>query len=99
MSSLNATDIYHRNCVECHRELPLSLQRMFMKYLLVYGGEKNLKAGLKHYLKNPSKEISVMSGLFIKNYPIKRKTTLTDKQIEEALRIYWQTYKVFGRLK
>ena len=67
-------DAYERYCVECHRELPTSLQRMFMRYLLVYGGEKNVKAGLKHYLKYPLKEISVMSDLFIDSYGIKEKT-------------------------
>ena len=92
-------DAYERYCVECHRELPTSLQRMFMRYLLVYGGEKNVKAGLKHYLKYPLKEISVMSDLFIDNYGIKKKTTLSDNQIDKALDIYWEKFKVIDKLK
>ncbi|MDQ7046106.1 MAG: hypothetical protein Q9M39_00135 [Sulfurovum sp.] len=96
---LYAEDVYECNCVECHRELPTSLQRMFMRYLLVYGGEKNLKAGLKHYLKYPLREISVMSELFLDNYAIKKKTTLTNEEIDEALDIYWEKFKVIGRLK
>ena len=97
---LSSGDAYERYCVECHRELPTSLQRMFMRYLLVYGGEKNVKAGLKHYLKYPLKEISVMSDLFIDNYGIKKKTTtLSDKQIDKALEIYWEKFKVIDKLK
>ena len=92
-------NIYERNCVGCHKELPTSLQRMFMNYLLVYGGEKNMKAGLKHYLEYPSKHISVMSNLFIDNYGIKEKTTLSSDEIEEALNIYWDKFKVFNKLK
>lgn len=99
VSSLFSQDIYERHCVECHKELPTSLQRMFMHYLLVYGGEENVKAGLKHYLKYPLREISVMSDLFIDNYGIKKKTTLSDEQIDKALNIYWEKFKVIDKLK
>jgi len=92
-------NIYERNCVKCHKELPTSLQRMFMNYLLVYGGEKNMKAGLKHYLEYPSKHITVMSQLFIDNYGIKSKTKLTSDELDEALDIYWEKFKVFDKLK
>ena len=98
-SGLYSQDAYERYCVECHRELPTSLQRMFMRYLLVYGGEKNVKAGLKHYLKYPLREISVMSDLFIDNYGIKKKTRLSDTQIDKALEIYWKKFKVIDKLK
>lgn len=94
-----ASDAYEKNCVGCHRNLPTSLQRMFMNYLLVYGGEKNMKAGLKHYLQYPSKHISVMSDLFIANYGIKSKTSLSSEQLDEILDIYWDKFKVFDKLK
>ncbi len=99
ISGAFSQDVYERNCIECHKELPTSLQRMFMRYLLVYGGEKNVKAGLKHYLKYPIREISVMSDLFIDNYGIKKKTTLSDNQIDKALDIYWKKFKVIDKLK
>ena len=98
-SVLFSENIYEKNCIPCHKKLPTSLQGIFMNYLVVYGGEENMKAGLKHYLSYPSKEISTMSKLFIKKYGIKDKTTLTSKQIDEALDIYWNQYKVFGKLK
>ena len=99
LTSLTAQDIYEKKCLPCHKDLPTSLQRMFMNYLLVYGGEKNLKAGLKHYLKYPSKHISVMSDLFIENYGIKEKTALNDDDIDKVLDIYWNKFKVFDKLK
>lgn len=99
LSQVQSKDAYERHCVGCHKELPTSLQRMFMHYLLVYSGEKNVKAGLKHYLKYPLREISVMSDLFIDNYGIKEKTRLSDRQIDEALDIYWDKFKVINKLK
>lgn len=98
-TGIYAKNIYERNCVSCHKSLPTNLQGMFMNYLLVYGGEKNTKAGLKHYLKHPSKHISVMSVLFINNYGIKEKTKLNDAQLDEVLDIYWDKFKVFDKLK
>ena len=98
-SQVQAKDAYERHCVGCHKELPTSLQRMFMHYLVVYSGEKNVKAGLKHYLKYPLKEISVMSDLFIDSYGIKKKTLLSDSQIDEVLDIYWNKFKVIDKLK
>jgi len=99
MVSVSATDIYERRCVPCHKDLPTSLQQMFKKYLLIYSSEKFVKAGLKHYLRNPSKSISVMSELFIDTYGIKKKTILSPKELNEAIDIYWEKFKVFDKLK
>lgn len=98
-STLLAEDIYERNCVPCHQALPTSLQQMFMSYLLVYSGEKNLKMVLKYYLRHPSKEMSVMSDLFIRTYGIKKKSHLRNKELDEAIDIYWDKFKVFDKLK
>ena len=99
VSGLYAENVYERNCVECHKKLPTSLQQMFKRYLLVYSGEQNVKAGLKHYLKYPLREISVMSDLFLDTYGVKKKTTLSESEIDEALDIYWNKFKVFNKLK
>jgi len=94
-----AEDAFERNCVTCHQELPASLQEMFKRYLLVYSSETNVKAGIKHYLRYPSKDISAMSDLFVDTYGIKQKTTLAQKELDEAIDIYWEKFKVFGKLK
>ena len=98
-SILFSQDAYERHCVECHKPLPTTLQRMFMNYLQVYGGEQNMKAGLKHYLMYPSKHISVMSDLFIENYGIKNKTKLSNDELDKVIDIYWNKFKVFDKLK
>ena len=94
-----AGNIYEQKCVPCHKDLPTSLGQMFKEYLLIYSSEKFVKAGLKHYLLNPSKSISVMSDLFIDTYGIKGKTPLSPKELDEAIDIYWEKFKVFDALK
>jgi len=96
---LFAQNVYERNCVTCHKDLPMSLERMFMHYLQMYSGEKNVKASLKHYMRYPLKDISVMSDLFIDTYGVKKKSLLSDKELEKAIDIYWEKFKVFNKLK
>ena len=98
-SGVFSQNVYERNCVECHKGLPTTLQQMFKEYLQTYSGEENVKAGLKHYLRYPSKSISVMSELFIDSYGIKKKSILNKKELNEAINIYWEKFKVFDKLK
>ena len=94
-----AQDAFERNCVGCHKQLPATLQEIFKRYLLLYSSEENVKVGIKHYLKYPSKEISAMSDLFIETTGVKSKATLSKQELDKAVDIYWDKYKVFGKLK
>lgn len=97
--TLFAKDAYEKNCVVCHQDLPMSLQRMFMNYLSVYSGEQNTKAALKHFLRHPRKDTSVMSELFLQNFTVKRPLYISDRTLDEAIDIYWERYKVISKLK
>jgi hypothetical protein len=70
-----------------------------MKYLQLYSSEGNVKYILKYYLKKPSKKISAMSDLFLDVYGIKEPTKLSDEELDKAIDIYWDRYKVIGKLK
>ncbi|MEA3289903.1 MAG: hypothetical protein U9Q04_06930 [Campylobacterota bacterium] len=92
-------DIYEKSCVSCHKKLPVGLDKLFFRYLLKYSSKKDMLKNLKQYLIYPSVETTVMPESFIDRFGIKSKTTLKPKEIDEALEVYWQKYKVFGRLK
>ena len=98
LSVLHA-DIYQSNCVNCHKELPVSIDKYFYRYLLNYSSEKDVKREMIKYLKNPSKKQSVMAEAFINRFGVKKKTTLKDKELQIAIDSYWDIYKVFGKLK
>ena len=97
--NLQAQDVYERKCIPCHKDLPTSLQQMFMVYLENYSGEKNVKTILKYYLIHPSKSLSVMSDLFIDSHGIKKPTKLNNKELDKAIDSYWKKFKVFDKLK
>lgn len=92
-------NIYERTCIPCHRYLPSSLERMFMSYLKTFSGELTVKASLKSFLKNPTEETSLMSNMFIDHFSVKDKSSLSDKELTEAIDIYWETYDVRNKLE
>ena len=90
---------YTNNCISCHQKLPVSIDKYFYRYILKYSSEKNVKHEIKHYLQNPSKEKTVMADAFINRFGIKDKSKLNDKELENAINEYWETFKIFGKLK
>ncbi|MCD4757691.1 MAG: hypothetical protein K8R39_05430 [Arcobacteraceae bacterium] len=92
-------DIYQTNCSSCHQKIDVTLEKLFFRYLLKYSSEKNVKKSLIEYLQNPTVDTTVMPEAFIKRYGIKKKTTLKDEELRKAIDIYWEKYKVFGKLK
>jgi len=99
MVSFLGADVYENNCVNCHKNSPQSIDKYFYNYLLVYSSETDVKNAMISYLKYPAKETSVMSDEFIESFGIKKKTTLNKEQLKEAIDVYWDKYKVFGKLK
>jgi hypothetical protein len=92
-------NIFVKKCVPCHEYLPSSLERMFMSYLKVYSGEKTFKESLKSFLRDPDEVSSTMSELFLDRFGVKSKTELSDKELEEAVNLYWEMYNIRNKLK
>ncbi|MDQ7061753.1 MAG: hypothetical protein Q9M43_11800 [Sulfurimonas sp.] len=97
-SSIDAS-VYEGNCVQCHQRLPVSIDKYFYKYLLIYSSERDMKHAIINYLKVPVKETTVMSESFISRFGVKQKSELSEKELGEAVDVYWEKYKVFGKLK
>ncbi len=95
----STANIYEKNCVSCHNKLPVSIDKYFYRYLLKYSSEKSVKKAMFNYLKEPSTKTTIMPEAFIKRFGIKKPTKLDNKKLKEALDIYWEKYKVFGKLK
>ena len=99
LSTLLQASVYEKNCIGCHKKIPVSIDKYFYRYLLKYSSETNVKNSIKTYLQNPSKEKTVMADAFINRFGIKQKTILSEKHLNEAINEYWQKYKIFGKLK
>ncbi len=94
-----AQKIYHDNCVACHRKLPVSLESFFFNYLLKYSSERRVKKALRDFITHPTAKKALASEEVIKRYGLMPPTTLNDTDLRRAIDIYWETYKVFGKIK
>lgn len=99
ITTLWSQNSFERNCIPCHTERKVSLQKSYMNALLVYGGKKNMKAALEYYFRYPNKSTSVMDEEFIRKYGIKEPMRLYPKEMDEALDAYWDRYSVMGKLR
>ncbi|WP_418185456.1 hypothetical protein ACNSOS_00150 [Aliarcobacter vitoriensis] len=95
----NPKNIYERNCVTCHNRISVTIDKYFYRYLLEYSSEEEVKKAMFEFIKNPTKEKSLMSEALIKRFGLKKKTRLSDKELKEALDIYWDEYNLIGKLK
>ncbi len=98
-TAIDGEAIYEHNCMRCHKQMSLTMQKIFMRYLLKYSSEVSVKTALFDFLKNPNYFTSALRKDQIARYGLKTKTTLTDEQLREAIDVYWEKYKVFGKLK
>lgn len=94
-----SADLLQQYCVKCHTQKRISLQKSFMNALLIYGGEKNMKAGLIYYFQNPNRETSVMDEEYLEQYGVKKPLEIPTDLLTLVLDEYWQKYTVIGKLK
>jgi hypothetical protein len=91
--------VYQKNCVECHMKMPVKIDKFFYRYLLKHSSEVRVKSALREYLKNPTRETTILQEGLINRFGIKERTTLSDEELKEAIDEYWEIYKVFGKLE
>lgn len=97
--SFSFSNTYESNCIACHKKLPVTIDKYFYRYLLKYSSERSVKEALASYLKTPTKEKTIMPEAFISRFGIKKSTKLSNEELKEAIDTYWETYKVFDKLK
>lgn len=93
------TGAYEKNCIPCHEDMAVKIDKFFYRYLLKYSSEMEVKNAMRTYLKNPKAENSILVDGLINRFGVKKKTTLSDAELQEALDSYWDKYKVFDKLK
>ena len=91
-------NIYEKNCISCHRPLSIGLDKIFFRYLIKYSSELSVKSAMIDFLKDPNIQTSAMTDEQLRLLGVKLKTHLSDKELEEAIDIYWERYKIFGKL-
>ncbi len=91
---LSYANIFDSKCLPCHRRKKANLKVIFFNYLLYHSSERRVKKAMREFLLHPDPKKS----LFVKDGSIYRHRI--DPQIlDQALKIYWERYKVIGKIK
>ena len=100
LMSLHAEkNIYETNCLSCHKLLSFNLEKIFFRYLLKYSDEVSVKSALIDFLEEPHSDTSVMPKEYTRSFGLKQKSELSRAKLKEAIDIYWEKYRVFGKIK
>ncbi|MCK4737696.1 MAG: hypothetical protein KAT10_03980 [Sulfurimonas sp.] len=95
-SFLNAS-LFEEECLYCHTN-DFKFNMMMKKYTTKYSSEKRIKKAIFEYLKNPTKDKSVLPLGYINRFGIKEKTELDDKTLREMIDIYYKQFNLKSKI-
>lgn len=96
---LSAQTVYEKNCLTCHKGMAVKIDKFFYRYLLKYSSEKEVKHAMLSYLRNPTLKDTILVDGLINRFGLKKKTTLSEEELNVAIDLYWKEYNVFDKLK
>jgi uncharacterized membrane protein len=90
---------YEENCMSCHGQFPGQLRVFMNKYTIKYSSEDKIKKAIYTYLKNPTKQNSIMPMGFLNRFGIKEKSNLSEQELNEAIDIYYKKFNLRQYIK
>ncbi len=91
--SLFGADVFVQKCVRCHTRRHLPLKPIFFDYLLYYSSERGVKKAMLRNLTQPDPKRMLVKNRKPYKHPFSQKT------LRKALDIYWEKYKVIGKIR
>jgi len=86
-------NLFDQKCENCHNRAALPLKPIFFDYLLHYSSERLVKEAMKEQLLHPDPKKSLVD----KNNSYKHQ--IDPNEIDILLQIYWNRYKVIGKIR
>ncbi len=91
---------FESGCVRCHENSDApNLENFYFRYLLNYGSNKKTVEAMAKYLKNPTKQGSLLPPMAQERFGLHPKLSMDERQLKAALAEYGSRYGVDGRIK
>ena len=87
-----------KNCLSCHKTQQIPTKLIYKRYLLKYSTKKAMKKAILYYIKNPTKENSIMPKPFFFKFPMKFKNILSSKKLDKNINLFLDEFDVRHRL-
>jgi hypothetical protein len=86
-------NMFDHKCENCHNRVNLPLKPIFFDYLLHYSSERLVKKAMKRQLLRPDPKKSLVKKKNVYKHKI------DPNEIDILLQIYWNRYKVIGKIR
>ncbi|MBN2826337.1 MAG: hypothetical protein JXQ76_13485 [Campylobacterales bacterium] len=93
LSILASANSYEANCKSCHT-MEQQLNIFMHRYTLKYSSPKRIKQALFTYMKNPQATNSIMPMGFLNRWGVKKPSSLSDQELQEAIEEYYRLYNL-----
>ena len=88
-----------QNCLSCHQEHQIPSFLIYKRYLMKYSTAKRMEDAMIVYMKDPSKEHSIMPAPFFLKFPMKVKTDLDDVSLRNNVQSYLEMFDIKKKLR
>ena len=85
---------FDTKCEACHKKRHIPLKPIFFNYLLYHSSKRLVLKAMRDFLLHPDPKKSLLE----KNMP-PFKHKIGPKELENLLQIYWNRYKVIGKIR
>ena len=92
------SSLLKENCLNCHSTQKIPSELIYRRYLLKYSTHTTIQQTLFEYLKNPTKETSIMPKQFFLKFPEKKPLDLNETVLQESIEAYLEYFDVGGKL-
>jgi len=81
-------------CLSCHRQQQIPNGLIYRRYLMQYSTDIRMEEAIFKYLKNPSKETSIMPPQFFLKFPIKDTLELDELKLHNSIKKYLKRFDI-----
>lgn len=94
----NSSQSFEEACIKCHIEGNIPNEVIYKRYLSKYSSHKKMSEAMVDYLKNPTKQKTIMPPRFIDIFGLKEAMTLSDDELNKHVNELIKTYDIKKRL-
>jgi len=91
LSTLLWANVFDQKCETCHTRIHKPLKKIFFDYLLYHSSERRVIEAMKQNILHPDKKRNLSKNLY--------KHSVKQNELDILLQIYWNRYKVIGKIK
>ena len=87
-----------KNCLSCHRAQQVPSELIYRRYLMRYSTKEAMEKAIFAYVKNPTKQSSIMPLQFFLKFPMKEENSLENKVLKSMIKGYVEHFDIKKKL-